>query len=126
MIAADKISLLFATFLTVFVTVGSLNAGEVDVLEVKVKQTGSSFNFSVTVKHDDTGWDHYADGWEVVGPDGTVYGKRVLHHPHVNEQPFTRSGSVSVPEGVKTVIVRAHDSVHGFGGAEQSVELPGR
>ena len=41
MIAADKISLLFATFLTVFVTVGSLNAGEVDVLEVKVKQTGS-------------------------------------------------------------------------------------
>jgi len=99
-------------------------AGEVDVLDVKVSGAGGEYDFSVTVKHADEGWDHYADGWEVVGEDGTVYGKRVLAHPHVNEQPFTRSGRIKIPEGVETVIVRAHDSVHGFGGKEMIVSLP--
>ena len=45
----------------------------------------------VTLAHPDTGWDHYADGWEVVTGDGTSLGLRVLAHPHVDEQPFTRS-----------------------------------
>ena len=80
---------------------------------------------SVTVRHADTGWDHYADAWEVVGPDGTVYGKRVLYHPHVNEQPFTRSlDGVKIPENVGSVTVRAHDSVHGLGGTETTVKVP--
>ena len=111
------------------ILVGSVNigtAGEADVVEVKVSGTGPDYRFSVTVKHGDTGWDHYADAWEVVGEDGTIYVKRVLAHPHVNEQPFTRSGSATVPEGVKSVIVRAHDSVDGYGGKEMTVELPGR
>ena len=98
-------------------------AGGADVVGVTVKGKSPDYRFSVTVKHPDTGWEHYADGWEVVGTDGTVYGKRVLAHPHVDEQPFTRSGAISIPEGVKTVIVRAHDSKHGYGGAEMTVEL---
>jgi hypothetical protein len=78
----------------------------------------------VTVKHDDEGWDHYADRWEVLGPDGEVLGTRVLYHPHVGEQPFTRSlGGVEVPEGVEKVVVRARDSVHGYGGKDVLVEL---
>lgn len=101
-------------------------AGEADVIDVKVTGSGPEYRFSVTVKHADTGWDHFADVWEVVGEDGTVYGKRVLAHPHVDEQPFTRSGSATVPEGVKSVIVRAHDSVDGYGGAEMKIDLPGR
>ena len=101
-------------------------AGEADVVDVKVSGSGTEFRFSVTVRHADTGWDHYADAWEVVGEDGSVYGKRVLHHPHVDEQPFTRSGTATIPEGVKTVTVRAHDSVDGYGGAEMTVSVPGR
>lgn len=101
-------------------------AGEADVIDVEVTGSGSSYRFSVTVRHEDTGWDHYADAWEVVGDDGSVYGKRVLAHPHVNEQPFTRSGTAEVPADVKTVTVRAHDSVHGYGGKEMRVDLPGR
>lgn len=101
-------------------------AGEADVINVQVSGTGPDFRFSVTVEHDDTGWDHYADAWEVVGEDGTVYGKRVLAHPHVDEQPFTRNGTASIPAGIKQVIVRAHDSVHGLGGKEIAVDLPGR
>jgi len=64
----------------------------------------------------------------VVSLDGkTVYGERVLYHPHVSEQPFTRSLSgVAVPAGVREVIVRGHDKVHGLGGVEMRVVLPGR
>jgi len=101
-------------------------AGEADVVDVRASKNASgTFSFHVTVQHADTGWDHYADKWEVVGPDGTILGTRVLMHPHVNEQPFTRSLSgVSIPAGVKAVTVRAHDKVHGWGGKAVTVDLP--
>ena len=101
-------------------------AGEADVVDVRASKTSSTtYSFAVTVQHADTGWDHYADKWEVLGPDGKVLGTRVLMHPHVNEQPFTRSLSgVQIPPGVKTVTVRAHDKVHGWGGKTMSVDLP--
>ena len=60
----------------------------------------------------------------MVAPDGTVLGTRILHHPHVEEQPFTRSDVIKVPAGVKSVIVRAGDKVHGLGGEEMTVVLP--
>jgi len=103
-------------------------AGEADVLDVRV-QSGAdgTYRFDVTIRHADEGWDHYADAFEIVGPDGTVLGTRVLLHPHVSEQPFTRSLSgVPIATGVTTVSVRAHDKVHGLGGAVQSIALPGR
>jgi len=100
--------------------------GEADVTGVAVRQTASRiFHFDVTVRHDDTGWDHYADKWEVLAPDGTVVGTRTLYHPHVDEQPFTRSLSeVEVAETISEVTVRAHDSLHDYGGKTVTVELP--
>jgi len=101
-------------------------AKEADVVGVETsRQSDGTWRFSVTVSHADEGWDHYADRWDVIGPDGTVYGARVLAHPHVDEQPFTRSLSgVAIPDDVDEVIIRAHDSVHGLGGAEMTVALP--
>lgn len=101
-------------------------AGEADVSDVIVRQTGDdTFSFTVTVRHDDTGWDHYADRWEVVAPDGAVLGTRVLLHPHEQEQPFTRSqNGIHIPADIETVTVRAHDSVHELGGAERTVVPP--
>ena len=103
-------------------------AGEADVVDVTAtEQAPGVFRFDVTVAHGDTGWDHYADRWEVLAPDGTILGSRTLLHPHENEQPFTRSlTGVMVPDGVDTVTVRAHDSVHAFGGAEMTISLPNR
>ena len=103
-------------------------AGEADVVDVTAtEQSDGVYRFDVTVAHGDTGWDHYADRWEVLAPDGTLLGTRTLLHPHENEQPFTRSlTGVVVPPGVDTVTVRAHDSVHGFGGAEMTIPLPNR
>ena len=99
-------------------------AGEADVVDVRVTQRGESYNFAVTVRHADAGWDHYADKWDVVTPDGKVIGTRVLAHPHDNEQPFTRSlGGVRIPAGMAKVRVRAHDKVHGYGGREMDVDM---
>jgi len=103
-------------------------AGEADIVKVAVSETApGSFRFDVTVRHGDEGWDHYANAWQVLGPDGSVLGERVLLHPHETEQPFTRSLSgVAIPSEIRTVIIRAKDSVHDFGGKEMSVDLPGR
>lgn len=101
-------------------------AGETDVVDVDVTRAADgTYRFDVTVSHADEGWNHYADAWEVVAADGTVLGTRELLHPHVDEQPFTRALSgVRIPDGIDTVTVRAHDSVHGFGGATMDVDIP--
>jgi len=104
----------------------SAYAGEADVIKVDVKRTGGdTYFFKVTVRHEDEGWDHYTDKWDVVAPDGTVLGTRTIYHPHVDEQPFTRSLSdVKVPESIAGVTIRAHDSVHGYGGKTITVVVP--
>jgi hypothetical protein len=103
-----------------------------DVLHVRAVQEASDrWTFHVTVEHPDTGWGDYADGWDVLTPDGTVLKPdsedpftRLLLHPHVEEQPFTRSQSgIVIPPGVTTVRVRAHDLVDGYGGREVTVDL---
>jgi hypothetical protein len=107
-------------------------AGNADVLFVRaVRAADGTWTFTVTVQHPDTGWDDYADGWDVVTPDGTVLKTspddqftRPLLHPHEEEQPFTRSQSgIVIPEGVTQVRVRAHDIVDGYGGREVVVDI---
>jgi hypothetical protein len=77
--------------------------------------------FDVTLSHGDTGWDDFADGWRVELADGTILGTRVLGHPHVNEQPFTRSDRIEVPDGTSEVFIRASTNVEGW--AETTTEL---
>ena len=105
---------------------GPALAGEVDVEKVVVRQSAAGvYGFDVTLRHADTGWEHYADAWEIRDGEGNLLATRVLVHPHVNEQPFTRSlGGVAIPAGLTRVTVVAHDSQHGYGGAEMIVDLP--
>lgn len=107
-------------------------AGNADVVHVRaVEAADGTWTFHVTVAHPDTGWEDYADGWDVVAPDGVVIKPdpsspftRLLLHPHETEQPFTRSQSGIVLEaGVTGVRVRAHDLVDGYGGREVIVDL---
>lgn len=92
-------------------------ADPIQIEAVEARLSGEQWNFSVTLRHADGGWDHYADGWEILSPDGTVFGYRELLHPHVNEQPFTRSlGGVHIPADQKSIAVRAHCSVDGWVG----------
>ena len=101
-------------------------AGEVDVVDVVLIKDGDrSFRFDVTLSHQDTGWKHYADKWEILGPDGSILGTRKLLHPHVDEQPFTRSLSgVKIPANITEVSVRGHDSIHEHGGVVLKVTVP--
>ncbi|WP_333834308.1 hypothetical protein [Rubrimonas sp.] len=104
---------------------GAAMAGQADVLDARATREGDLWRFDVTVAHADEGWDHYADAWRVVGPDGTVFGERVLLHPHVDEQPFTRSSTgVAIPDAVRRVTIEARDSRHGWGGARLEIDLP--
>jgi len=111
----------------------SAENGNADVIHVRAVKDNqeNTWTFSVTVQHPDQGWDDYADGWDVVTPDGVVLKAdpedpftRLLLHPHVEEQPFTRSQSgISIPSDVTEVRVRAHDLVDGYGGKEILVDL---
>ncbi|RMF03704.1 MAG: hypothetical protein D6768_05245, partial [Chloroflexi bacterium] len=88
------------------------------------RSNGGAWRFDVTVRHNDEGWDHYADLWQVLAPDGSILGERVLLHPHDTEQPFTRSQSgIQIPQEITQVTVRAKCTVHGFGGQEITVDL---
>lgn len=114
--------------LSLLAIVGTANAGDVDVVDVAVTRNDDiedHYDFDVTLSHDDSGWQHYADKWEILGPNGKVYATRVLWHPHVNEQPFLRSlENVKIPSGVKNIMVRGHAKPHGYGGITKRVTLP--
>ena len=88
------------------------------------KEESGSWCFGTSVLHNDEGWEHFADGWEVIDLKGNQLGYRKLHHPHVNEQPFTRSQcNIRIPVEISKVIVRAKCNKHGFGGKKFVVEL---
>ncbi len=100
------------------------NAGDVEILMVHFSVHGYTWTVNATLRHADTGWDHYADAWRVVGESGELYGLRTLYHPHVNEQPFTRSlNGIKIPKGVTEVYVEAHDKVHGWSKDRVKVDL---
>ena len=110
--------------LSVFLS-GSIYANKADVLKVKsICSEDNICTFFVTLRHEDTGWKHFANRYEILTLDKKIIATRVLHHPHVEEQPFTRSiSNIKIPKNTNSVIIRAHDLVHGYGGKEAVVEL---
>lgn len=100
-------------------------AGEADVIDAAITRIGAQFRVDATIRSNDTGWDYYADRFDVLAPDGTVLGTRILYHPHENEQPFTRSlNGLVIPEGVTKVIVRASMKPGGAGGEVVELVVP--
>ena len=100
------------------------SANEVAIKGVQFNLDNGLWTVNVTLKHEDTGWDDYADIWRVVDSKGNVLGTRTLYHPHVDEQPFTRSLSgVSIPENITQVYIEAHDKVHGWSKERVKVNL---
>jgi hypothetical protein len=83
-----------------------------------------SWCFKTSVKHNDQGWEHYADGWEVTDLKGIRLGYREITHPLVNEQPFTRRQcEIKIPVEINKVIVRARNNINGYGGQTIEVDL---
>lgn len=98
------------------------------MLAVKVQPRGADrFDFDVTVSSPYDTPRRYADAFRATSKDGRVWGERKLVHDHADEQPFTRDlYGVSVPAGVKSVVVQARDQKYGYGGKAVEVSLPGR
>jgi len=104
---------LIATICVLFSNVSVAN--QVEIVEVMVEPSAHRWTFHVTLKHDDEGWKHYADGWRIVDDKGNELGFRKLWHPHENEQPFTRSlANVLIPKDKPVIFIEAHDKVHGW------------
>ena len=92
-----------------------LDLREANVVDVAFEADDGAYTFDVALHHDDDGEDGYANWWQVERLDGTRLGRRELLHAH-SRQPFTRSTTVEIPDGVTCVVVRGHDQIHGYGG----------
>lgn len=110
--------------LVLFLIVATPALAEAPLIKVvAAAQTGTNWRFDVTLRHPDSGWGHYADGWRIETADGTILGTRLLTHPHVSEQPFTRSLSgVAIPTAT-AVYVRAKCLLDGWSDETHLVTL---
>ena len=118
------IFVLTAFVIAMFASINVAVANEVQVVDVKAEKQRSGWVFHVTLKHADTGWEHYADAWRVVTNKGKELGTRTLYHPHVGEQPFTRSlRDVKIPSDASEVFVEAHDKEHGWAKQKFKVKI---
>jgi hypothetical protein len=100
----------------------ALDLREANVVGVSVETDAGGVRFDVTLYHDDDGEDGYANWWQVESLDGERLGRRELSHAHGTRE-FTRSATVSVPDGTTCVVVRGHDETHGYGGRAALVAL---
>lgn len=111
------------TMMALFIS-ATVFANDVEIVKVKLTSHAGTWQADVTLKHDDAGWKHYADAWRLVDVNGNEIGKRTLYHPHVNEQPFTRSlSSFYIPKDKKIIFVEAHDLKHGWSPNRVKVDM---
>ena len=108
----------------IFLLSTSAIASDVEIVKVVLTKNTGTWRADVTLKHADTGWSHYADGWRLVDEKGNKIGKRTLYHPHVNEQPFTRSlSSFQIPSDKKIIYVEAHDFKRGWSPQKVMIDM---
>lgn len=100
-----------------------LDLREANVVGVEwTGEPGGDVSFDVTLYHDDSGEDGYANWWQVETTDGTQLGRRELLHAHGTRR-FTRSKTIAIPAEVSCVVVRGHDQTHEYGGQAAHVNL---
>ncbi len=112
--------------LSVSIPSWSLYAGHAAIVDVDANlMSNGLYRFDVTVAHQDEGWEHYVDKWDVLAPDGSILGSRTLVSPNDKASTLTRSlVGVKVPDGIGKVTFSAHDTLHGDSGNHFTVTLP--
>jgi len=113
---ADMVHPVITGIALLILTSQSVYAAEVEILSAQFKQMANlKWSVAVTLRHNDQGWDHFADRWQIVDQDNNILGTSILLHPHVHEQPFTRSlNSVSIPTYTQQLFIEARDNTHGW------------
>lgn len=114
---------IFITIFGLFLPISSF-ANDVEIVKVVLTKHTGTWRADVTLKHADSGWNHYADAWRLVDDKGNEIGKRTLYHPHVNEQPFTRSlSNFHIGDDKKIIFVEAHDKEHGWSPNKVKIDM---
>ena len=102
----------------------SAQAGDVQIKFTELTFDGGTWYADVTLQHEDTGWKVYADAWRLVDGKGKILATRVLWHPHVDEQPFTRGmGGIHIPDDTRVIFVEAHGKVEGWSKQRLRIDL---
>ena len=96
-----------------------------EVLAVEAApRKNNSWRFNVTLSSPYDSRKRYADAWRVLDGEDNELGVRILGHDHANEQPFTRSKTITLPDNIRTVFVEGRDQDNGWSGQRFKVELP--
>ncbi|MFP3908151.1 MAG: hypothetical protein ACLFRV_01720 [Acidimicrobiales bacterium] len=96
-----------------------------DVVEVEITPLGDRrYEVAATLSSPYDSPERYADAWRVLDEDGNELGRRELLHDHAGEQPFTRSTTVEIPDGVDEITVEGRDQISGYGGETATVSVP--
>ncbi len=107
------------------VTIPLVHGNQVQIEKAVAQCENRVCTFKVTLKHPDSGWKHYADHWRILDSFNTEIARRTLYHPHVDEQPFTRSlENVEIPDNISSIWVEAHDKVHGYSSDRFKLTIP--
>ncbi|MDB2606570.1 hypothetical protein N9Y48_02190 [Zobellia sp.] len=94
--------------------VASILSNTTGVIAIDVTGNENAYTLTATVKSPDTGCDQYADWWEIIDLEGNLIFRRILTHSHVNEQPFSRTGT-NIPLAKNTEIyIRVHINTLGY------------
>jgi hypothetical protein len=113
-----------AITLAMILTAQAAAADNPVIQNVHANQSGGLWTFDVTISHGDDGWGHFADAWRILDSSGKQIAVRELIHPHVDEQPLTRSLSgIAIPAGTAEVGVQARDTVDGWAKDIKKVKL---
>lgn len=125
-----RLSLLIAATLA-FGSAGFAHANDdaARIADVQVKRDSPDesgiYHVSVTIEHEDTGWDDYVEAWEIFGPDGKVLGVRPFFEPELErESTVSALAGVIIPEDIKTVTIRARTYPKGLEGDPVEVQIP--
>ena len=93
-----------------------LVADEPRIRDATACKSGMSWRVDVTLEHPDSGWDHYADGWEVLDADGNRLGYRGCITRMSTSSPLPARSPISTcPTARAKIHIRAHCSVDGWG-----------
>ncbi|MDZ7678843.1 MAG: hypothetical protein U5K29_09845 [Acidimicrobiales bacterium] len=96
-----------------------------DVIEVEVTPLADRrYEVAATLSSPYDSPERYADAWRVLDEHGNELGRRELLHDHAAEQPFTRSTTVEIPDGVEEITVEGRDQLSGYGGGTVTVAVP--
>jgi hypothetical protein len=113
-----------ALSIALFLTAQAASADNAVINSVRAGKDGGLWTFNVSISHGDTGWAHFSDAWRILDKDGNQIAIRALIHPHVDEQPLTRSLSgIELPKGTTEVGVQVRDTIAGWSPDITRVEI---